>query len=242
MILDAASAVISRNRNRKDKRLWTDQQGGDADRLRPRRRRNRGGRLHHPRRSAKRSGSRSDAMIGGAVPHERPVARDRRRADARGRRLPHHRRRPVLRAQGNQGRARLPAPAHQPARRRELPARGERAGARHRQDASSRRSTRSIRGGRRRGHAAARWPVSSRRRRRGRSGRGSLLALERRQLPPRALAALKAFRDLARRARRRRRRRERLDRASALCSIASGYLQDLRDETQRRSRGAASRT
>jgi DNA helicase-2/ATP-dependent DNA helicase PcrA len=28
VILDAASAVISRNRNRKDKRLWTEQQGG----------------------------------------------------------------------------------------------------------------------------------------------------------------------------------------------------------------------
>ena len=28
MILDAASAVISQNRNRKDKRLWTDRQGG----------------------------------------------------------------------------------------------------------------------------------------------------------------------------------------------------------------------
>ena len=47
--------------------------------------------------------------------------------------LPHHRRRPVLRAQGNQGRARVSAPAHQSARRRELPAGGERAGARHRQ-------------------------------------------------------------------------------------------------------------
>jgi DNA helicase-2/ATP-dependent DNA helicase PcrA len=29
VILDAASAVIARNRNRKDKRLWTDRQGGD---------------------------------------------------------------------------------------------------------------------------------------------------------------------------------------------------------------------
>jgi len=29
VILDAASAVIGRNRNRKDKRLWTDQQGGE---------------------------------------------------------------------------------------------------------------------------------------------------------------------------------------------------------------------
>jgi DNA helicase-2/ATP-dependent DNA helicase PcrA len=28
MILDAASAVISQNRNRKDKRLWTDRKGG----------------------------------------------------------------------------------------------------------------------------------------------------------------------------------------------------------------------
>jgi DNA helicase-2/ATP-dependent DNA helicase PcrA len=28
VILDAASAVISRNRNRKEKRLWTDQEGG----------------------------------------------------------------------------------------------------------------------------------------------------------------------------------------------------------------------
>ena len=29
IILDAASSVIRQNRNRKDKRLWTDQQGGD---------------------------------------------------------------------------------------------------------------------------------------------------------------------------------------------------------------------
>ena len=28
MILDAASAVISQNRNRKEKRLWTDRKGG----------------------------------------------------------------------------------------------------------------------------------------------------------------------------------------------------------------------
>src|SRR5207237_5744153 len=29
IILDAASAVISQNRNRKDKRLWTDRKGGE---------------------------------------------------------------------------------------------------------------------------------------------------------------------------------------------------------------------
>ena len=52
---------------------------------------------------------------------------------ARGHRLPHHRRRPVLRAQGDQGRARLPEAPHQPARRREPAARDQRAGARHRQ-------------------------------------------------------------------------------------------------------------
>src|SRR4030095_7275749 len=29
VVLDAASAVISKNRNRKDKRLWTDHRGGE---------------------------------------------------------------------------------------------------------------------------------------------------------------------------------------------------------------------
>ena len=98
-----------------------------------RRRRNRGGGLHHARRPRNAApAARSDDR--GAVPHQRAVARDRRRADARRRRVPHHRRRPVLRAQGNQGRAGLPAADDQPARRCQLPARGERAGARRRQD------------------------------------------------------------------------------------------------------------
>ena len=48
IILDAASAVISQNRNRKDKRLWTDRTGRLEDRLLPRQRRARGGGLHHP--------------------------------------------------------------------------------------------------------------------------------------------------------------------------------------------------
>ena len=50
-----------------------------------------------------------------------------------GRRLQGRRRRPILRAQGNQGRARLHAPHHQPARRRQPAAGHQRAGARHRQ-------------------------------------------------------------------------------------------------------------
>ena len=75
VILDAASAVISRNRNRKDKRLWTDRKGGAEDPLRPRRRRNRRGRLHHPHASATAAAdARRDD--GGPLPHQRAVARD----------------------------------------------------------------------------------------------------------------------------------------------------------------------
>ena len=57
VILDAASAVISQNRNRKEKRLWTEQTGGDKVRLLPRRRRTRGGGRHRARsaRAARRA-------------------------------------------------------------------------------------------------------------------------------------------------------------------------------------------
>ena len=47
IILDAASAVIRQNRNRKDKRLWTDRAGGDRIRLLQGKRRSRRGRFHH---------------------------------------------------------------------------------------------------------------------------------------------------------------------------------------------------
>ena len=126
------SAVISQNRNRKDKRLWTDRKGGakivyfrgddeleEADFI-----------TRTIKRGAGRGRRRDDR---GALPHQRPVARDRRLADARGHPLQDHRRRPLLRAQGNQGRARLPEADHQPARRREPAARDQRAGARRRQ-------------------------------------------------------------------------------------------------------------
>ena len=55
IILDAASAVISQNRNRKDKRLWTDRKGGAQHRLLPRQRRARGGRLHRPHDRSRRA-------------------------------------------------------------------------------------------------------------------------------------------------------------------------------------------
>ena len=47
IILDAASAVISQNRNRKDKRLWTDRKGGARIVYYRGERRARGSGLHH---------------------------------------------------------------------------------------------------------------------------------------------------------------------------------------------------
>ena len=149
VILDAATAVISQNRNRKDKRLWTDRKGGarivyyrGGDELEE---------ADFIVRTIKQARSADvDTTDGGALPHQRPVARDRRLADARGHPLQDHRRRPVLRAQGDQGRARLPEADHQPARRREPEARDQRAGARDRQGgdgfAAGDRSRRSARG------------------------------------------------------------------------------------------------
>ena len=63
VILDAATAVIQQNRNRKDKRLWTDRKGGDEDRLLPRQRRARGGRLHRASRSSRRRADDVDTMM-----------------------------------------------------------------------------------------------------------------------------------------------------------------------------------
>ena len=119
VILAAASAVIANNLNRKEKRLWTDQSGGDLDRLRALRRRARGRRLRRED-GARRAGGRPRRHVGRALPHQRPVARARRRPPPREPRLPHHRRRPLLRAQGGQGRARLPQAAPQSARRCQL--------------------------------------------------------------------------------------------------------------------------
>ena len=68
----------------------------------------------------------------GLLPHERAVPRDRGRADARGHALPGVRRRAVLPAPGDQGRAGLPAPAGEPAGRHQLPPRGQHAQARDR--------------------------------------------------------------------------------------------------------------
>ena len=121
-------------------------EGRRPDRLLPRRRRARGSRLHHAH-GARRPGRRRRRDGRGALSDQRAVADDRRRADARGARLQDRRRRPLLRAQGDQGRARLHAAGHQPARRREPAAGDQRAGARHRQGGHGR--ARELRAGRR---------------------------------------------------------------------------------------------
>ena len=82
VILDAASAVIRQNRQRKDKKLWTDRSGGEKI-------------VYAARRTSSRKRTSSLRTIRdqladdteehhrGPLPHERPVARDRRRADPR---------------------------------------------------------------------------------------------------------------------------------------------------------------
>ena len=83
-----------------------------TDPLLPRRGRARGGGLRDGAASrGARGGGRAHR---GAVSHQRAVARPRGRIDPRGARLQDHRQRPVLRAEGDQGRARLPAAADEP--------------------------------------------------------------------------------------------------------------------------------
>ena len=75
IILDAASAVISQNRNRKDKHLWTDRKGGDrivyfrgGDELEE---------ADFITRTARTGAGRRRRGDGrGAVPHQRAVADD----------------------------------------------------------------------------------------------------------------------------------------------------------------------
>ena len=75
VILDAASAVISRNRNRKDKRLWTDRKGGEkilyfraGDEIEE------ADFITRAIKQARAGRRRRDD--GGSLPHQRPVARD----------------------------------------------------------------------------------------------------------------------------------------------------------------------
>ena len=102
--------------------------------------------------------------------------------------LPDHRRRPVLRAQGNQGHAGLHAARHQPARRREPAAGDQRADARHRQG----------RDGRARAAAPVGLGLSARPRAAPPHSLWSRLVggLDRGAFTGRAAASLRVFRDL----------------------------------------------
>ena len=104
VILDAASAVIAQNRNRKEKRLYTERRGGAQDPLLPGRRRPRRGRVHRPdrreRRCTRMPRTRSRSSIAPTRSRERSKTRCAAPASPT-----NHRRRPFLRAQGNQGRA-----------------------------------------------------------------------------------------------------------------------------------------
>ena len=148
VILDAASAVIRQNRNRQEKRLWTDRSGGapiryfragdeleEADFVTARLRETLAGR---------------DRGRRCAVSHQRPVARPRGRADPRGADLQDHRRCPLLRAEGDQGRARLPSAADKPGRRRQPAPGHQRPDPRHRQGGDDLARRARARAGRRR--------------------------------------------------------------------------------------------
>ena len=143
VIVNTAATLIEANRDRPDKRMWTERSKGapidvistdsdhdEADRIC----------------DVVRDGKRRPARDRGAVPDERAVAHDRGRAAARRGPLPHRREHPVLRTARDQGRAGVPEDGHQPERRREPAAHHQRAAAAHR-----RPHDREDRGGRRRG-------------------------------------------------------------------------------------------
>ena len=132
-ILDAANALISHNRKRLGKNLWT--AAGEGEPLRVYEAQTDGYEAHWHRRggagAARATASRA-REIARAVPLERAVARARARAVLGRDPVPRLRRPALLRAHGDQARARLPAPDRQPRRRRRVPARGEFSRARHR--------------------------------------------------------------------------------------------------------------
>ena len=108
VILDAASAVIAQNKNRKEKRLYTERKGG--------------AKILYYRAGDDLDEAEFIARTSTPALHEdventvavlyRTNAQSRTVEDAlrrSGHRLPDHRRRPLLRAQGGQGRAGVPA-------------------------------------------------------------------------------------------------------------------------------------
>ena len=132
-ILTAANAVIARNADRRAKNLWTDAGPRRADRRLRRGQRARRGAVRRRRgRPAHRQGRGQGGRRRGLLPHQRAVPRLRGDLHPGRPALHGRRRRPLLRAQGSQGRPRLPARAVQRRRHRLAAPHPQRAQARHR--------------------------------------------------------------------------------------------------------------
>ena len=115
-ILSAANAVISRNPDRKPKRLWTD--SGDGPRSSATSPTTSTWRPSSSRRRSTGSATKPGQVWrrGGVLPHQRAVPGPGRGVRPGRAALPGRRRRPVLRAAGDPGRARLPAHRGEPGR------------------------------------------------------------------------------------------------------------------------------
>ncbi len=117
-ILRAANAVIANNRERKEKRLWSELGEGVPVHAIEVEDEHAEARFVAAEIAAARRGGLLRRRDRGLLPDERPVARARGRPRPPGDRLPGDRRPAVLRAGGDQGRGRLPPGDRQPVRRR----------------------------------------------------------------------------------------------------------------------------
>ena len=117
-ILGAANGVISHNRERKEKNLWSELGDGEAGARGRGRGRARRGPVRRGRDRGPRRGGRQRRRDRGLLPDERAVARARGHPRPAGDRVRRPRRPPLLRARRGQGRRRLPPGDRQPVRRR----------------------------------------------------------------------------------------------------------------------------
>ena len=117
-ILGAANGVISHNRERKEKNLWSELGDGEAVRVVEVEDEHAEARLRRGRDRGPRRGGRQRRRDRGLLPDERAVARARGHPRPAGRRVRRPRRPALLRARRGQGRRRLPPGDRQPVRRR----------------------------------------------------------------------------------------------------------------------------
>ena len=132
-ILEIAAAVIAHNQARKDKSLWTENARGRPGAPLPGAGRDEEA-LWVARTTAELAGRRAVAATASRCSTGRTRSRACSRTPfaRRGHSVPHRGRRALLRAEGGQGRPRLPPARHEPGRRPRVPARPRRAAARDR--------------------------------------------------------------------------------------------------------------